>query len=299
MNNDDGSGGATAYGCSDAVADAGRHETFARTLRNGVARAAHVVAPKISTLVSTIEGEVVPRLMLSRRRGALPPAPETVVEAQDPADLDELTRLLLQHDAAVAKAFVQQVRERGSSLEGVCLGLLAPAARRLGRMWEEDTCDFASVTVGLVHLHDVLRGVAGGSRAETPDGSPMRSVLLAPVPGEQHTFGLVMVAEFFRRNGWSVTTEYPATASDLLELVSAERYSLVGLTVGVREQLEGLSNRIAKIRRASRNRGIGVMLGGGVFADRPDLAARLGADATAGDARAAAGQAEGFARLIG
>lgn len=304
MNNDDSSSGAAAYGCSEAVADAGRHDTFSRTLRHPSgsysSSAQRGVAPRIATLVSTIEGEVVPRLMLSRRRLAgLTPAPATAEVVTDPADLDELTRLLLQHDVGVAKRFVREVRERGSPLESVCLGLLAPAARRLGRMWDEDLCDFATVTVGLCHLHEVLREVGCGGRTETADGAPASSVLLSPVPGEQHTFGLLMVAEFFRRNGWSVTTEYPASGSELLELVNAERYALVGLTVGCREQLDGLSSRITQLRRASRNRSIGVMLGGRIFTEQPELAVRLGADATAADARAAAFQADSFVRLIG
>jgi methanogenic corrinoid protein MtbC1 len=302
MNNDDSSSGAAAYGCSDAVADAGRHDTFSRTLRHSGSYASpqRAVAPRKASLVNTIEGEVVPRLMLSRRRLAgLTPAPTATDVVADPADLDELTRLLLQHEVGVAKRFVRQVRERGLPLESVCLGLLAPAARRLGRMWEEDLCDFATVTVGLCHLHEALREVGCGSRTETADGAPASAVLLTPLPGEQHTFGLLMVAEFFRRNGWSVTTEYPATGAELLELVNSERYALVGLTVGRREQLDGLSSRITQIRRASRNRSIGVMLGGRIFTEQPELAARLGADATGADARAAAYQADSFVRMIG
>jgi methanogenic corrinoid protein MtbC1 len=74
---------------------------------------------------------------------------------------------------------------------------------------------------------------------------------------------------------------------------------VIGLTVGCREQLDGLSSRVAQIRRASRNRGIGVMLGGRPFTDQPDLAGRLGADTTAADARAATVRAEELVRLVG
>ena len=295
MTNDDSSSGAAAYGCGEVVVDGERPATFARALR---LRGVPQQPPRIATLVSTIEAEIVPRLMLARRKGA-DARPATGVDVLDPAELNELTRLLTHHDVGVAKAYVERIRARGVPLESLCLGLLAPAARRLGEMWEDDTCDFATVTVGLCHLHEVLRQLARGGRVEQNERAPATSVLMVPAPGEQHTFGLLMVAEFFRRNGWSVATEYPTTTGDLLELVARDRYSLVGMTVGCREQLDGLSSRITQLRRASRNRTVGVMLGGRPFTEHPELASRLGADATAADARTAAAQADGFVRLLG
>jgi methanogenic corrinoid protein MtbC1 len=293
MTNDDSWSSAAAYGCGDAVVEHTRPATFARALR---LRGVPQPPPGISTLASTIETEIVPRLMLARRTGA---RAATAVDVLDPSELNELTRLLTHHDVGVAKAYVEQIRARGVSLDTLCLGLLAPAARRLGEMWEDDTCDFATVTVGLCHLHEVLRQLARAARAEQIERRPANSVLLVPAPGEQHTFGLLMVAEFFRWNGWSVATEYPATTGDLLELVARDRYSLIGMTVGYREQLDGLSSRITQVRRASRNRSVGVMLGGRPFTEQPDLASRLGADATAADARSAAAQADGIVRLLG
>jgi methanogenic corrinoid protein MtbC1 len=282
-----------AAGWGDAM-EASQPQTFSRVLRRtGGGRS----PPRIATLVTTIESQIVPRLMLSRR-GADEAGPARV-DALEPRELDELTKLLLHHEVGVAKRYVDAVRERGVPLDSLCLGLLAPAARRLGAMWEDDTVDFATVTVGLCHLHEVLRQLGRAARVEATARAPLDSVLLAPVPGEQHTFGLLMVGEFFRRSGWAVTIDYPATTSQLLEMVNSERYSLVGLTVGCREQLDGLSSRITQLRRASRNRGIGVMLGGRPFTEQPDLAARLGADTTAADARAATARAEEFVRLVG
>jgi hypothetical protein len=44
---------------------------------------------------------------------------------------------------------------------------------------------------------------------------------------------------------------------------------------------------IQSIRRASRNRGVGVLVGGRLFIEHPDYVARVGADATAVDGRQA------------
>jgi hypothetical protein len=52
------------------------------------------------------------------------------------------------------------------------------------------------------------------------------------------------------------------------------------------------------MRRASRNPALGVLVGGRVFVERPELVALVGADATASDARQAALQAESLRRLM-
>ncbi len=294
MSNDD-TATCAAYACGELVVDAGRPGTFARTLRTRGEAGRH--PPRIQTLVDTIEERIVPRLMLARR-GAPSEASPMRADVLASYELDELTAILVRHDAIVARAYVEAIRARGVPLDSLCLGLLAPAARRLGEMWEDDTLDFASVTVGLCHLHELLRQLGHASRHES-EHRGTDSVLLVPSPGERHTFGLLMVAEFFRRRGWAVTMEYPATNAELLDLVSADRYSLVGMSVGCREQLDGLSARLAQVRRASRNRGLGIMLGGRPFTEQPELAARLGADATAADAPGAAQQAGHFVRLTG
>ena len=48
-------------------------------------------------------------------------------------------------DAATAAG----LRGRGVSVEALYVHLLAPAARHLGELWEDDRCHFADVTVGM------------------------------------------------------------------------------------------------------------------------------------------------------
>jgi methanogenic corrinoid protein MtbC1 len=67
---------------------------------------------------------------------------------------------------------------------------------------------------------------------------------------------------------------------------------VVGISVGVDARLDWLKSGIAAVRHASRNRAIGVLVGGPVFSADPGLAARVGADATALDGRRAADTAE-------
>jgi methanogenic corrinoid protein MtbC1 len=235
-------------------------------------------------LVRTIEGEIVPRLVLARMGGTTQAAVRAST-GKDPgvADVRELVRLLLTHDVGVASAYVETVRQLGASLEAVCLSLLAPAARELGLLWEEDECDFMQVTVGLCRLHHLLRELSPEFRHSGIDHKADRNILLAPVPGDQHTFGITLVAQFLRQAGWEVWHEYPKKSAEILELVRANSFSVIGLSVGSETRVDDVATIIRAIRQASRNRSVGIMVGGPVLVSRPELAGLVGADATAVD----------------
>ncbi len=250
-------------------------------------------ADTIGRLAHAIEDEIIPRLVVARRGlpqgGADPfcgnPAPAA-------ADVAEFARLVRDHDVAVAKAYVESLRARGASLEAIYLDLLAPTARLLGDLWTEDLCDFTEVTIGLWRLHQVVREVSPERGGEAQPGEAGRRALLVALPGEQHTFGVVLLAEFFRQAGWEVWSGPVGSSDELRGLVDSEMFGLVGLSVSCGDHVQGLASDIHNLRRASRHRGIGVMVGGPVFIDHPELVALVGADATALDGRRAVVQAE-------
>jgi methanogenic corrinoid protein MtbC1 len=183
-------------------------------------------------------------------------------------------------------------------MEALYLELLAPAARHLGELWTADLCGFAEVTVGLCRLHQVLRELSPAFQNEGGRRAHGRRALLVPVPGDQHTFGLVMVAEFFRRAGWDVWSGPPASRGELVGIVRREWFAVVGFSASCDTRLEALASGIHAVRRASRNPAVGVLVGGPVFVEHPELATLIGADATAVDGRQATLQAESLLALF-
>ena len=258
-----------------------------------------VARRRIGNLAATIEDEVIPRLLLSQR-AQIREAHADVTPASNAAEgcIDEFVQLLLTDELEVAYAYIDSVRVRGVSLSCIYLELLAPAARSLGEMWEEDRVSFADVTVALCRLHDVMRTLSSSLPTATDTLPQGRRALLIPMPGEQHTFGLVMVADFFRRAGWDVWNDAVSSSSDLVSLVRQEWFTMIGLSVGCEAHLEGLASTIHSLRRASRNKSIGVMLGGSLVAKNPELAIQVGADATGKDARQAVMQAENLVGMF-
>ena len=252
-----------------------------------------------SLLARAVEAEVVPRLVLAHQACAdgVPAGPDGPVPG--PEDVVALVALALTSDVPTTVAFIDTLRARGVAMERLYLELLAPAARRIGQLWVEDLCSFADVTLALGRLQLVLRELSPAfvPRAGAPRDRRRRAALVA-MPGEQHTFGLSVVAEFFLRAGWEVWSEPAPSGAQLAEVVRAQWFAVVGLSVSCDAAVERLPGVIRSVRRASRNPGLGVMVGGRVFFDHPELAAQVGADATATDGRQAALQAETLLALL-
>ena len=257
-------------------------------------------AHTLTVLVRTIEGEVIPRLMLAHRTGSPSQRGAEQFASVQPtaAEVVEVARLAVAHDVPVVLSYVEALRSRGMMLETVFLELLAPAARYLGEMWKEDLCNFTDVTLGLCRLHQALTELGSGSRTDigAPDGE--RRALLAPAPGEQHTFGVLMVSEFFRRAGWDTVHISGAMDGDVLQAVRCDWFDVVGFSLSCESRAEPLAATIRSVRRASRNPALGVLVGGRVFGDNPELVTFVGADATAVDGRQAPQQAGELLDLV-
>jgi methanogenic corrinoid protein MtbC1 len=234
-------------------------------------------SPGVSrTLAKVIETDIIPRLLLahSDHSGRYQPR-SSRVSAQPTCDVDAFSRLVLKSEPVEIMEEVQALISSGVSLKRIYLDFLAPVARRLGELWEEDRCTFTDVTLGVSRLHYVLREVGRRNGDNLNNPPTKRRVYLVPSPGERHTFGLSMVGEFFLHAGWEVATDHAAAAATILESVSSQWLDVIGFTVGCVEHLDPLLVLIDRTRKESSNREITIMVGGRLFLDKPDFALRI------------------------
>lgn len=234
-------------------------------------------AERQAILLRTVKLAVIPQLL------ALVQAPEPApIAAITPDHVAALADLAVYGTDDAASALVAELRERGVPAEALFLDLLTPVARRLGEWWEQDVCGFTEVTTGLWRLQDAMHGLRPAflSAAPLPTGP---RILLLPVPGEQHTFGLSMLHEFFRRAGWTVWSGPVDNRAELQEAVRSQWVDVVGFSMGSDDRLDAAREEIRAVRAASRNPCLVVLIGGPPFVADPGLASALGADGTAAD----------------
>lgn len=243
-------------------------------------------------LARTIESEIIPRLMLTHRIDVA--RDEKNSRGNDIlADLSvgdcvvTLADLALDRPLDVGVAFLQSMQLKGASAESLFIDVISPAARRLGDLWKADIRDFTDVTVALTRLQGMMCGLTPAFENQDVSRFSSRTALLAPCPGEQHSLGLFMVQEFFRRAGWHVHPTAPKDIGELKDLVRTRHFDVVGFSVGCEIFTDIVKSAIQVTRRHSRNRAVGIIVGGRLFNDHPELVAAVGADATAVDGREA------------
>ncbi len=241
---------------------------------------------EISHLSTLIESEIIPRLQMTF------PSPSTDLDTQAPPvppvppeyDVEGFVGVLRSGDFDRAFGFVESLRESDHDLLQIYRYLLAPAARRLGELWENDECSFADVTVAVTKIRHMAIATAPLFPIHTfdDDGTTPR-ILVTTVPGEQHTIGVHLSVEAFRSEGWSVWSGTPRSTSELIDLVALEHYDVIGLSVSANRNLPVVAEAIVDVRRASANKGVKIIVGGGIAKSAPDKLETLNVDLIAGD----------------
>jgi MerR family transcriptional regulator, light-induced transcriptional regulator len=249
-------------------------------------------------LGDAIEKAIIPRLMLYGTDGIRAGARPAGSRPRITPDVAGLTAEVLKGDMAAALRRLEAMQDKGWSFAQLCLDALGQSAHLLGQMWEEDRCDFLAVTEGVICLQRLMRAVTPSGEAGRPNRDARHRIVLASLPGETHCFGLEVVAEFFRQDGWIVRLEREATAETLSELMAQHWFATVGFSATCDDMAPSLATTILASRRASRNTGLAVMVGGPLLMRRPDFAAVIGADFTAGDGPQAVAKANHLVSLM-
>lgn len=240
-------------------------------------------------LARVIEADIIPRLLATNAMaGALGRPSGDIPEGF----IEQFARAALTEEVGPLLARLEALMAGGVAVEQILLGVLAPAARRLGSWWDEDACDFVDVTMGLWRCQELVHAVSSLVPGIAPVPGQERAALLAPAPGEQHVLGALIVEEFFRRAGWHTASAPAVDHDELLAMVAGRAFDLVGLTLNSDRHLQPLARTIPALRRASRNPDIVILVGGRVFSERPELAQDVGADGTAADGELAVALAD-------
>jgi MerR family transcriptional regulator, light-induced transcriptional regulator len=253
----------------------------------------------------TVEFEIVPRLLFAHRNQSrlMDRAKPAAIEPIEPDDVGAFVELVLGKSPDAAGAHVQVLVQKGVPLETIYLKLIAPAARNLKNKWLEDERDFAEVTLGLWRLQQVLREFSAAFRNDPQTATGLRA-LLTPGPSEPQDlghvmFGLVLLGEFFRRDGWDTWIEPKAGSRELSETISNEWFDVVEFLANGETRLNELAASINALRTASLNRSLGIIVCGPRFFEHPELVLLVGGDMpAAADPRDGVSQAQNLVGAI-
>lgn len=200
--------------------------------------------------------------------------------------LEEYLAAIRRGDRRRAFAVVDRAESEGHDLATIYLEVLQPALREVGRLWQENEMNVAEEHLATAITQMVMARLYTESSAPAPRTT--RSVIAACAETERHEVGLRMVCDLLERAGWDAHFLGATVPTDsLVALVRERRPDAVVLSASIAPHLPQLRATISAVRDALPGAAPYVVVGGRPFLQDPDLARRLGADATAADARAA------------
>lgn len=205
--------------------------------------------------------------------------------------IEEFVEMLFDEDSDRCADMLEEALAEQGDPQKVVEILLEPAARTVGENWCVDECDFVKVTLAVSRMQRLFRRMASETPpAVMPDLS--RCALLSPAPGEQHTFGLCIVDDAFRRAGWEVDSCMCDEEAEMFRLVASNHYQIVGVSISAERLLPDLADLSQRLRARSRNRSIVLIAGGSMVMQNPQGAIDAGFDLLGVDAVSAVALAD-------
>lgn len=169
-----------------------------------------------------------------------------------------------------AGLLVDDLLAAGLSVEDLCHEHLAPAARRLGMLWDQDRLPFTEVAMATARIQSILRRMPTGRVLPGRAAGP--GAVFAAVPGETHTLGVMMAADLFRRAGWDVGLLVGRSHDELLAHVTRDDRPIIGLSCSGDHSYPALRRLLAAIGNARPDAQVMVS---GQIVTQPDRIANL------------------------
>lgn len=213
-----------------------------------------------------------------------------VAAAYDPAhpadeDIAILCAALVQSEPQRARGMMRRLQLQGLTLDVLYGRYLAPAAARLGKMWDESRLTFVEVSNGVARIFELIRMLR--DQLPPPRITRAEPVLFASVPGDRHGVGVEMAAELFRQHGWDVQLMIGATHDAIMSEIGKVSCLVLGLSSGGHATAEALARLVHAVRVEHPE--IFILVSGRIVVEEPDLVALMapdGAVATVEDALA-------------
>ena len=191
-----------------------------------------------------------------------------------------LGKACLSLQARELESTVLNMLGQGLGLETLFLRTIPNAARLFHDWWAQDEIDFVDVTQASYRLQELVYSHSADFVRSGPKcgGLSNYSAMLVNTPNSQHSLGLLILSQYFKRYGWHILGGTTWREPDMAIMVQSSHVDLIGLSVSDEKQFGYLKQLIANLRKKSLNPGLLVMVGGPMLAKHAQLCEWLGAD---------------------
>lgn len=221
-----------------------------------------------TTGLAVLARTVVARLV-TREGAADRPLEQAIVTA--------IGRALLDPDPSRMNALRQELRRARVSDADLLDRYFPEVARQLGCAWADDSTPFTDVSIGVARMQAIVRQATRGLTSNAAAEQASATVLVVLPEGEQHSFGVMLLAGQLRRQGISVRLEVGTPTAGLRRLVHDRTFDCAMISLACEEKLDQCKAIVAALKQGSGGR-LWVAVGGPLLERPVDVRGRTGAD---------------------
>ncbi len=198
--------------------------------------------------------------------------------------LDHFLKLLMDPRLIDPTVLLAEMLARQLDPVAVACTYTPQAAQVLGERWAHDEMSFVDVTLCTEKLHGLVRRVDELLAEVRPATGASALILVAEA--EQHTLGAMVLALELRLAGFSAQVRVAPMASELTQLMGAQRFELALVSLGCTAGLESAVGLVRTLRLLSRGSEMCIFVGGAIPVEDAVLLKETGADRVLRDASA-------------
>jgi methanogenic corrinoid protein MtbC1 len=195
---------------------------------------------------------------------------------------------LLSGKRTTAFQMVLDAVELGMPIRDIYLRVFEPAQVEIGRLWQMNRLNVAQEHYCTAATQLLMAQLYPRVLAESEKNRRNLTMFAACASGDLHEIGLRMVSDFFEMDGWnSMFLGATTPTRDLVAAMLDSTPDLLALSATMPYHLSGIAEHIQAVQAEKRLSDVRILVGGRPFLSDPSLYRKLGADATAPNARAA------------
>jgi len=200
-------------------------------------------------------------------------------------EANEYLDLLLDSKRQQAGELIDELVKRDVPVKDIYEHIFQATQYEVGALWQRN-----EITVAHEHYCTAATQLIMSRLYPLIFSTPKKGhrMVACSVSSELHEIGIRMVADFFEMDGWD--TYYMGSNmpdNHLIQSIKEHRAQLLAISVTLPIHIQKVTSLIEKIRNMPDMDDLKIMAGGYPFSIIPDLQNRMGADATAPNARKA------------
>ena len=197
-------------------------------------------------------------------------------------EVDKLFNLMVASRKSAAVEFVRDLIEEHADENLILSEVLNPALIKIGNSWGQRKISLSQSFVCAKIAEEILNQCVGGVRSERNENL---KAVIGNIEDDFHSLGRKIVANFLKAQGWTIyDLGNDVTPGRFVEQALEHGASIIGVSAMMQSTALNISRVRELIDNQNLQNAIKLAVGGAVFAWRPELAERVGADGTAAHA---------------